>query len=199
MTRRARTGSKPKPKPKSNRRLPPELHVGLYRTMRRIRAFDEKVAELFEGGEIKGTAHSYVGQEAVAAGVCASLGPEDFMASHHRGHGHCIAKGARLDLMMAELMGREFRYGYLQVGVLLPCIALGPTIVAAGFTLGVMQQIVRAFGRVENSFQYLVNSWTTIVELLSIYKRLQAFEAAIHDQPLPKIDRDFMEHGGDPA
>ena len=91
------------------------------------------------------------------------------------------------------------RYGYLQVGVLLPYIALGPTIVAAGFTLGVMQQIVRAFGRVENSFQYLVNSWTTIVELLSIYKRLQAFEAAINDRPLPKIDRDFMEHGGDPA
>ena len=91
------------------------------------------------------------------------------------------------------------RYGYLQVGVLLPYIVLGPTIVAAGFTLGVMQQIVRAFGRVENSFQYLVNSWTTIVELLSIYKRLQAFEAAIKDQPLPRIDRDFMEHGGDPA
>ncbi len=108
MTKRARTGSKPKPK--SNRRLPPDLHVDLYRTMRRIRAFDEKVAELFEGGEIKGTAHSYVGQEAVAAGVCASLGPEDFMASHHRGHGHCIAKGARLDLMMAELMGRESGY-----------------------------------------------------------------------------------------
>ena len=78
--------------------------------MRRIRAFDVKVAELFEAGEIKGTAHSYVGQEAVAAGVCASLGPEDFMASHHRGHGHCIAKGARLDFMMAELMGRESGY-----------------------------------------------------------------------------------------
>ena len=106
MTKPARTG----PKSKSNRRLPPDLHVDLYRTMRRIRAFDEKVAELFEGGEIKGTAHSYVGQEAVAAGVCASLGPEDFMASHHRGHGHCIAKGARLDLMMAELMGRESGY-----------------------------------------------------------------------------------------
>ena len=96
--------------PNSNLRLPPGLHVDLYRTMRRIRAFDEKVAELFTGGEIKGTAHSYVGQEAVAAGVCASLGPEDFMASHHRGHGHCIAKGARLDLMMAELMGRESGY-----------------------------------------------------------------------------------------
>ncbi len=91
------------------------------------------------------------------------------------------------------------RYGYLQVGVLLPYIALGPTIIAAGFSLGVMQQIVRAFGRVENSFQYLVNSWTTIVELISIYKRLQAFEAAIDDMPLPKIDQEFMDFGGDPA
>ena len=61
------------------------------------------------------------------------------------------------------------RYGYLQAGVILPYIALGPTIVTAGFTLGVMQQIIRAFSRVENSFQFLVNSWTTIVELMSIY------------------------------
>ncbi len=91
------------------------------------------------------------------------------------------------------------RYAYLQVGVLVPYIALGPTIVAAGFTLGVMQQIVRAFGRVENSFQYLVNSWTTIVELLSIYKRLQAFEAAIADRPLPKIDEEYLRGGVDPA
>ena len=71
------------------------------------------------------------------------------------------------------------RYGYLQAGVILPYIALGPTIVTAGFTLGVMQQIIRAFSRVENSFQFLVNSWTTIVELMSIYKRLAAFERAI--------------------
>ncbi|MEM9784130.1 MAG: peptide antibiotic transporter SbmA [Pseudomonadota bacterium] len=71
------------------------------------------------------------------------------------------------------------RYGYLQAGVILPYIALGPTIVAAGFTLGVMQQILRAFQRVENSFQFLVMSWTTIVELMSIYKRLAAFERAI--------------------
>ena len=111
MSKTARSSqSDSESKSRSNRRLPPDLHLDLYRTMRRIRAFDEKVAELFEGGEIKGTAHSYVGQEAVAAGVCASLGPEDFMASHHRGHGHCIAKGARLDLMMAELMGRESGY-----------------------------------------------------------------------------------------
>ena len=71
------------------------------------------------------------------------------------------------------------RYGYLQAGVILPYIALGPTIISAAVTLGVMQQIIRAFGRVENSFQFLVNSWTTIVELMSIYKRLAAFERAI--------------------
>ncbi len=71
------------------------------------------------------------------------------------------------------------RYSYLQAGVILPYIALGPTIISAGVTLGVMQQILRAFQRVENSFQFLVSSWTTIVELMSIYKRLAAFERAI--------------------
>ena len=80
------------------------------------------------------------------------------------------------------------RYGYLQAGVMLPYVALGPTIVSAGFTLGVMQQIVRAFGRVENSFQFLVNSWTTIVELMSIYKRLAAFERAIAGDDLAAIE-----------
>lgn len=71
------------------------------------------------------------------------------------------------------------RYAYLQAGVILPYIALGPTIISAGVTLGVMQQILRAFQRVESSFQFLVMSWTTIVELMSIYKRLSAFERAI--------------------
>src|SRR5260370_8801450 len=67
------------------------------------------------------------------------------------------------------------RYGYLQVGALVPYIALGPSIVAGGLTLGVMQQIIRAFGRVEGSFQYLVKSWTTIVSFISISHRLRAF------------------------
>jgi peptide/bleomycin uptake transporter len=71
------------------------------------------------------------------------------------------------------------RHGYLQVGVLIPYVALAPTIAAAGFTLGIMQQILRAFGRITSSFQYLVNSWSTIVELLSIHKRLKAFDAAL--------------------
>ncbi len=76
----------------------------------------------------------------------------------------------------------------------MPYVALGPTIVAAGFTLGVMQQIARAFNQVESSFQYLVNSWSTIIELISIRKRLHAFEATLRDQPLPDI-----EHEVEPA
>ncbi|MEZ5935974.1 MAG: peptide antibiotic transporter SbmA [Alphaproteobacteria bacterium] len=80
------------------------------------------------------------------------------------------------------------RYAYLQVGVLVPLLALTPTIAAAGFTLGVMNQIASAFSRVENSFQYLINSWTTIVELISVYKRLRAFEASIRNQPLDSIE-----------
>ena len=78
----------------------------LYQTMVRIRRFDEKTVELFNAGQVKGTAHSYVGQEAVATGACANLTKDDSVISNHRGHGHCIAKGARLDFMMAELMGR---------------------------------------------------------------------------------------------
>ena len=104
-------GHEPEPHAgRSNLRLSVEEMEGFYRTMARVRGFDQKVAELFETGEIKGTAHSYVGQEAVAAGVCASLTGQDFIASHHRGHGHCITKGASMDRMMAELMGRETGY-----------------------------------------------------------------------------------------
>ena len=80
------------------------------------------------------------------------------------------------------------RYGYLQASVLVPYIALAPSIVAGGLTLGAMQQIIRAFGRVEGSFQYLVKSWTTIVSLISIYKRLRAFEALMADEPLDVIE-----------
>jgi peptide/bleomycin uptake transporter len=80
------------------------------------------------------------------------------------------------------------RYGYLQAGTLVPYVALAPSIVAGGLTLGVMQQIIRAFGRVEGSFQYLVRSWTTIVSLISIYKRLRAFQALMRDEPLDRIE-----------
>ena len=84
------------------------------------------------------------------------------------------------------------RYGYLQASVLVPYIALAPSIVAGGLTLGVMQQVIRAFGRVEGSFQYLVKSWTTIVSLISVYKRLRAFEAVLRDQQLDVIEAEVM-------
>ncbi len=73
------------------------------------------------------------------------------------------------------------KFSYLQAGVLVPLVAMGPTVVAGVVTLGVYQQIARAFSTVTDSFQYLVLNWTTIVELISIYKRLRAFEARIND------------------
>ncbi len=74
-----------------------------------------------------------------------------------------------------------FRYAYLQGANFIPLIALGPTFVAGAITFGIYQQINNAFSRVENSFQFLVNSWTTIIELMSIHKRLKAFESIIDD------------------
>jgi peptide/bleomycin uptake transporter len=85
------------------------------------------------------------------------------------------------------------RIGYLQTDNIFPYIILAPTIVAGKITLGAMNQILNAFGQVRSSFQYLVTSWTTIVELLSVYKRLRAFESAISGAPLPEIDRRYLD------
>ena len=87
------------------------------------------------------------------------------------------------------------RYLYLQADNVIVYAFLFPTIVTGKITLGIMNQILRAFGQVASSFQFLVASWTTIIDLISVYKRLQAFEAAIEDQPLPKIDEEFIEGG----
>jgi peptide/bleomycin uptake transporter len=85
------------------------------------------------------------------------------------------------------------RICYLQTDNIFPYIVLAPTIVAGKITLGPFQQILNAFSQVRSSFQYLVTSWTTIVELLSIYKRLRAFEATIQGEPLPEIDQRYAE------
>ncbi|AUW43791.1 MULTISPECIES: peptide antibiotic transporter SbmA [Rhizobium] len=85
------------------------------------------------------------------------------------------------------------RYSYGQLDAIFLYFVLVPTFVAHKITLGIWQQIATAFGQVSNSFQYLVSSWTTIIELLSIHKRLQAFEAAIDDEPLPEIDQRYLE------
>ena len=87
--------------------LNPEKMIELYKSMVTIRLFEEKVSELFANGTIPGFVHLYIGQEAVAVGVCANLRKDDHILSTHRGHGHCIAKGASLKRMMAELLGKS--------------------------------------------------------------------------------------------
>jgi pyruvate dehydrogenase E1 component alpha subunit len=100
----------------------------IYRNMVKIRKFDTTIIQLYADGEIPGFMHLYIGEEAVAAGVCAALRKEDFITSTHRGHGHCIAKGGRLDLMMAELFGRKTGY----------CKGKGGSMHIADFNLGIL-------------------------------------------------------------
>ncbi|MDP9257283.1 MAG: thiamine pyrophosphate-dependent dehydrogenase E1 component subunit alpha [Actinomycetota bacterium] len=82
----------------------------LYERMLTIRVFEEHVNELYTTAKMPGLAHLYSGEEAVAVGVCSALRPDDFITSTHRGHGHCLAKGAAIDRMFAELLGREAGY-----------------------------------------------------------------------------------------
>jgi len=86
------------------------------------------------------------------------------------------------------------RYLYIQADNVIVYIFLIPTIVSGRITLGIMNQVLRAFGQVASSFQFLVNSWTTIIDLISVYKRLQAFEASIYNKELPQIDKEFMQN-----
>ena len=81
-----------------------------YEQMVKIRRFDEKVNELYMKALMPGLAHLYIGQEAVAVGVCEALRKDDYITSTHRGHGHCLAKGASIDRMFAELLGKEAGY-----------------------------------------------------------------------------------------
>src|ERR1700739_4854992 len=78
--------------------------------MAKIRVFEEQVNELYKSAKMPGLAHLYVGEEAVAVGVCEALRRDDFITSTHRGHGHCLAKGAKVDRMFAELLGKEAGY-----------------------------------------------------------------------------------------
>jgi peptide/bleomycin uptake transporter len=93
------------------------------------------------------------------------------------------------------------RYTYLQADNIVSFLVMGPALVAGTITLGLMNQVSNAFGRVTGSFQFLVSSWSTIVELLSVRKRLRAFEATLHGEALPDIDQRYLERqkaGGDP-
>jgi TPP-dependent pyruvate/acetoin dehydrogenase alpha subunit len=88
----------------------PEKQREMLHQMQTIRRFEERASDDFRAGDIYGVVHSYIGEEAVAVGVCAALNRDDQIISTHRGHGHCIAKGADLNRMMAELYGRETGY-----------------------------------------------------------------------------------------
>jgi acetoin:2,6-dichlorophenolindophenol oxidoreductase subunit alpha len=84
--------------------------VHMYRQMLAIRLFEERVNDLYTRALMPGLAHLYIGEEAVAVGVCEALQPDDYITSTHRGHGHCLAKGAKPNLMFAELLGKEAGY-----------------------------------------------------------------------------------------
>jgi pyruvate dehydrogenase E1 component alpha subunit len=84
--------------------------IKMHTTMLKIRTFENRVAELFAEGKIPGFVHLYVGEEAVATGVCANLTDKDYITSTHRGHGHLIAKGGDIKKMMAELFGKATGY-----------------------------------------------------------------------------------------
>jgi len=106
----------------------PEQQREMLRLMQTIRRFEERATQDYLAGDIYGVVHSYIGEEAVAVGVCSALEDGDQIVSTHRGHGHCIAKGADLDRMMAELYGRETGY----------CKGKGGSMHIADFDIGML-------------------------------------------------------------
>jgi pyruvate dehydrogenase E1 component alpha subunit len=108
--------------------LPKESLVKMYRKMLEIRFFEEKVFGLYGQNLVPGTIHLYAGEEAVAVGVCSALSKDDYITSTHRGHGHCIAKGADLKRTMAEILGKKTGY----------CEGKGGSMHIADFSIGML-------------------------------------------------------------
>src|SRR5215475_12715578 len=106
----AKTQKIKKPDQPATGRVSDEQLLRFYRQMLKIRLFEEQVNQLYLGAKMPGLAHLYIGQEAVAVGVCEALRADDYITSTHRGHGHCLAKGAAPNLMFAELLGKESGY-----------------------------------------------------------------------------------------
>jgi pyruvate dehydrogenase E1 component alpha subunit len=106
----ARTSKKAYQGEKSSTIIKDERWIHFYRQMMTIRLFEEQVNQLYMAAKMPGLAHLYVGQEAVAVGVCEALTQEDYITSTHRGHGHCLAKGASVNRMFAELLGKADGY-----------------------------------------------------------------------------------------
>ena len=108
--------------------LTTEKQLEMLRKMQTIRRFEERASDDYLAGHIYGVVHCYIGEEAVAVGVCSVLNEDDQIISTHRGHGHCIAKGADLKRMMAELYGRETGY----------CKGKGGSMHIADFSIGML-------------------------------------------------------------
>src|ERR1700735_3645969 len=94
----------------ANSMVDPQKWLRIYRQMLSIRLFEEHVNDLYTRALMPGLAHLYIGQEAVAVGICEALRRDDYITSTHRGHGHCLAKGAAPDRMFAELLGKKSGY-----------------------------------------------------------------------------------------
>jgi TPP-dependent pyruvate/acetoin dehydrogenase alpha subunit len=101
---------KTKPPPAKHALSHDERWLHFHRQMLKIRLFEEEVNQLYLSAKMPGLAHLYIGEEAVAVGVCEALHQDDYITSTHRGHGHCLAKGASVDKMFAELLGKEAGY-----------------------------------------------------------------------------------------
>jgi TPP-dependent pyruvate/acetoin dehydrogenase alpha subunit len=101
---------KTKPRIANTAPLHDERWLHFYRQMLKIRFFEEEVNQLYLSAKMPGLAHLYIGEEAVAVGVCEALRQDDYITSTHRGHGHCLAKGAAVDKMFAELLGKAAGY-----------------------------------------------------------------------------------------
>ncbi len=108
--------------------LTTEKQIEMLRSMQTIRRFEERASDDYQAGTIYGVVHCYIGEEAVAVGVCAALNSDDQIISTHRGHGHCLAKGADLNRMMAELYGRQTGY----------CKGKGGSMHIADFSIGML-------------------------------------------------------------
>jgi pyruvate dehydrogenase E1 component alpha subunit len=138
--------------------MPLDVVLDIYTRVLRIRRFEEEVGRLFRQGQLPGFVHLYIGEEAVAAGVCAALTDEDTIISTHRGHGHVIAKGGDIKRMMAELFGKATGY----------CKGKGGSMHIADFDIGMLGAIGIVGGGMPIAVGAGLSAWYTGSDRVSV-------------------------------
>ena len=138
--------------------IPVDVVLDIYTRVLRIRRFEEEVGRLFRQGQLPGFVHLYIGEEAVAAGVCAALTDEDTIISTHRGHGHVIAKGGDIKRMMAELFGKATGY----------CKGKGGSMHIADFEIGMLGAIGIVGGGMPIAVGAGLSAWYTDSDRVSV-------------------------------